>query len=43
MKFAHFAALVAHAEAAIHADCTMTWKDAKDTACDGAGEQCYDW
>ena len=43
MKFAVFAALAATAEAAIHADCTMTWKDAKDPACDDATEQCFDW
>jgi hypothetical protein len=38
-----FLALIATARAAIHADCTKTWKDAADAACDGAGEICFDW
>ena len=43
MKSFAYLALIATTKAAIHADCTKTWADAADPACDGAGEICFDW
>ena len=44
MKYSAYLALVASAQAAVHSDCTKTWKDAADSACDASNSEiCVDW
>jgi len=46
MKYTVFAALASVTNAAdptVGTACTQTWKDMKDAACTGDGEQCFDW